>query len=61
MALSVRDKKALLALVEKAQLVDLLTRYPTKQVLDDPTDVEKLEQGLANMREAGGRAIAGHP
>ena len=44
MALSVRDKKALLALVEKAQLVYLLTRYPKKQVLDDPTDVEKLER-----------------
>jgi hypothetical protein len=52
MASSPRDTKALLALVEKAQLVYLLTRYPKKQVLDDPLDVERLETGLADMRAA---------
>lgn len=52
MAPSARDKKALLALVENAQLVYLLTRYPKKQVLDDAGDVERLEQGLAAMRAA---------
>jgi hypothetical protein len=52
MALSARDKKALLALVEQAQLVYLLTRYPKKQVLDDAGDVKKLEGGLAGMRAA---------
>ena len=52
MALSARDKKALLALVEQAQLVYLLTRYPKKQVLDDAGDVKKLEDGLAGMRAA---------
>jgi len=51
-ALSARDKKSLLALVEKAQLVYLLTRYPRKQVLDDAGDVAKLETGLADMRAA---------
>ena len=50
--LSTRDKKALLALIEKAQLVYLLTRYPKKQVLDDAGDVAKLENGLADMRAA---------
>ena len=52
MPLTARDKKALLALLEKAQLVYLLTRYPKKQVLDDAGDVEKLENGLADMRTA---------
>ncbi|HYK97389.1 MAG TPA: hypothetical protein VEU77_03250 [Candidatus Acidoferrales bacterium] len=52
MALSARDKKALLALVEQAQLVYLLTRYPKKQVLDDAGDEKKLEDGLAGLRAA---------
>ncbi|MDQ2951676.1 MAG: hypothetical protein M3R54_05380 [Chloroflexota bacterium] len=52
MAPSARDKKALLALIEQAQLVYLLTRYPRKQVLDDPTDVKRLGDGLAGMRAA---------
>ena len=52
MPLTARDKKALLALIEKAQLVYLLTRYPKKQVLDDAGDVSKLETGLAEMRTA---------
>ena len=51
MALSARDKKALLALVEQAQLVYLFTRYPKRQVLDDAGDVKKLEDGLAGMRD----------
>jgi hypothetical protein len=50
-ALSARDTKAVLALLEHAQLVYLLTRYPKKQVLDDEGDVTKLEQGLDAMRE----------
>ena len=49
---SARDKKALLTLLEQAQLVYLLTRLPKKQVLDDPKDVARLEQGLAGMRKA---------
>ena len=52
MALSARDKQALLTLIEKAQLVYLLTRYPKKQVLDDAGDVQKLEKGLGEMRDA---------
>jgi len=51
-AASARDKKTLLALLEHAQLVYLLTRLPKKQVLDDPKDVARLEEGLAGMREA---------
>ncbi len=52
MALSARDRTALLALLEKTQLVYLLTRYPKAQVLDDAADVERLETGLADMRAA---------
>ena len=52
MALAPRDKKALLVLVEKAQLVYLLSRYPKKQVLDDAADAAKLEDGLEGMRLA---------
>ena len=50
MAISARDKKALLTLLEQAQLVYLLTRLPKKQVLDDPKDVARLEEALAAMR-----------
>ena len=52
MAVTARDKKTLLTLLEQAQLVYLLTRLPKKQVLDDPKDVARLEEGLAGMREA---------
>jgi hypothetical protein len=52
MAVSARDKKALLALIEQAQLVYLLSRLPKKQVLDDAGDVKKLADGLAGMRAA---------
>ena len=52
MAVSARDKKALLTLLEQAQLVYLLTRLPKKQVLDDPKDVARLDEGLAGMRSA---------
>ena len=52
MAVSARDKKTLLTLLEQAQLVYLLTRLPKKQVLDDPKDVARLEESLAAMRAA---------
>ena len=52
MPVSSRDKKALLQLIEQAQLVYLLTRYPKKRVLDDAEDVKKLEGGLDGMRAA---------
>jgi hypothetical protein len=52
MAVSTRDKKTLLTLLEQAQLVYLLTRLPKKQVLDDPKDVGRLEDALAAMRAA---------
>ena len=54
MAVSARDKKTLLVLLEQAQLVYLLTRLPKKQVLDDPKDVARLEDGLTGMRAAAG-------
>jgi aryl carrier-like protein len=49
---SARDKKTLLTLIEQAQLVYLLTRYPRKQVLDDPADAKRLGDGLDGMRAA---------
>jgi len=52
MAVSARDKKTLLTLLEQAQLIYLLTRLPKKQVLDDPKDVTRLEESLAAMRTA---------
>jgi hypothetical protein len=52
MALAARDKKTLLTLIEKAQLVYLLSRYPKKQVLDDSADAARLEDGLEGMRLA---------
>jgi hypothetical protein len=52
MAVSARDKKTLLTLLEQAQLVYLLTRLPKKQVLDDRKDVARLEDALAAMRAA---------
>jgi len=58
MAVSARDKKTLLTLLEQAQLVYLLTRLPKKQVLDDPKDVARLEEGLTGMREAAGELSA---
>ena len=51
-ALAARDKKTLLTLIEHAQPVYLLTRYPKKQVLDDRGDVKRLQDGLAGMRAA---------
>jgi hypothetical protein len=52
MAISARDKKAVLTLLEQAQLVYLLTRLPKKQVIDDAKDLARLEDGLAAMRAA---------
>ena len=52
MPLAGRDKKAVLALIEHAQPVFLLTRYPKKQVLDDKADVKRLQDGLEGMRAA---------
>ena len=52
MPLAGRDKKALLALIEHAQPVYLLTRYSKKQVLDDKAGVKRLQLGLEGMRDA---------
>jgi hypothetical protein len=52
MAIAAREKKTLLTLIEQAQLVYLLSRYPKKQVLDDAADAARLEDGLEGMRLA---------
>jgi hypothetical protein len=46
------EKKALLTLLEQAQLVYLMTRFPKKQVLGNPADVDRLETGMTKMRAA---------
>lgn len=50
--LSANDRKAVLALLEPAQLVHALTRLPRKTVLDDPADVALLRTRVAAMRAA---------
>jgi hypothetical protein len=52
MAIAARDKRTLLTLIEQAQLVYLLSRFPKKRVLDDAADAKKLEDGLEGMRLA---------
>jgi hypothetical protein len=50
--LTARDRKAALAILENAQWVYALGRYPKKQVLDDPVDVKMLRDRVEAMRRA---------
>lgn len=59
MAVPARDKKALLTLLEQAQLVYSLTRLPKKQVLGSSGDVARLEGAMAAMRAAARDLSAG--
>ena len=52
MARQAGEKKALLMLLEQAQLVYLLTRFPKKQVLSNPADALRLETGMTKMSAA---------
>ena len=52
MARQPAEKKTLLTLLEQAQLVYLLTRFPKKQVLGNSADAERLESGMTKMRAA---------
>jgi hypothetical protein len=49
---SARDRTAALAILENAQRVYALGRYPRKQVLDDPVDVKMLRDRVEAMRKA---------
>jgi hypothetical protein len=53
-ALSAGDRKAALAILENAQWVYALSRYPKKQVLDDPVDVRMLRDRVIATRKAAG-------
>ena len=53
-ALTARDRAATLALLESAQWVFALGRYPKKQVVDDPVDLRMLRERIAAMRKAAG-------
>jgi hypothetical protein len=50
--LTARDRAAALAILENAQWVYALGRYPKKQVLDDPVDVKMLRGRIESMRRA---------
>jgi hypothetical protein len=50
--LSARDRAAALAILENAQFVYALSRFPKKQVLDDPVDVKMLRDRIDAMRNA---------
>jgi hypothetical protein len=51
-SLSARDRAATLAILENAQWVYALSRYPKKQVLDDQVDVKMLRDRVSAMRKA---------
>ena len=51
-ALTARDRAAALSMLENAQWVYALGRYPRKQVLDDPVDVRMLRERVGAMRKA---------
>jgi len=53
-----RDRAATLAILENAQWVYALGRYPKKQVLDDPSDVKMLASRIGAMRKAAGELSA---
>jgi hypothetical protein len=50
--LTARDRAATLAVLENAQWVYALGRYPKKQVLDDEIDVMMLRDRIGAMRKA---------
>ena len=52
MSISNADLKAALEILRNAQFVYGLSRYPKKQVLDDPIDVKTLRGRLEAMRAA---------
>ena len=56
--MTARDRAATLAILENAQWVYALGRYPKKQVLDDPTDVKMLAGRIGAMRKAAGELSA---
>jgi hypothetical protein len=51
-SLTARDRAATLAVLENAQWVYALGRYPKKQVLDDEIDVKMLRDRIGAMRKA---------
>jgi hypothetical protein len=58
MALTARDRAAALAMLENAQWVYALGRYPRKQVLEDPVDLRMLRERMEAMRKAAGELSA---
>jgi hypothetical protein len=56
--LTTRDRAAALSILENAQWVYALGRYPKKQVLDDAVDVRMLRERVEAMRKAAGQLSA---
>jgi hypothetical protein len=56
--LTARDRAAALAILENAQWVYALGRYPRKQVLDDAVDLRMLRERVGAMRNAAGELSA---
>jgi hypothetical protein len=56
--LTARDRAAALAMLENAQWVYALGRYPRKQVLEDPVDLRMLRERVGAMRKAAGELSA---
>jgi hypothetical protein len=56
--LTARDRTAVLAILENAQWVYSLGRYPKKQVIGDPVDMRMLRERIAAMRKAAGELSA---
>ena len=56
--LTARDRAAALEMLENAQWVYALGRYPRKQVLDDPVDLRMLRERVGAMRKAAGELSA---
>ena len=50
--LTARDRSATLAILENAQWVYALGRYPKKQVLEDPSDLKMLRARVEATRKA---------
>jgi hypothetical protein len=55
---SARDRKALVALVQQAQLVDAFGKFPKKQFMDRPGDQARIAARVIEMRKTAGELSA---
>lgn len=55
---SARDRKALVELVQAAQLVDAFGRFPKKQLMERPHDLARVAERVIEMRKRAGELSA---